>query len=235
VWQDSLYGSSLAGSKSLKNIVPMKEKYIQLHKYGDSIKLISRAKRIEDNYALEHFKSSTISTLKLFPKKPLIAINMGSVGQISRALNSYMTPVTHPLLPVAAAPGQLSVEEIFKFRSLLGLVSTKQFYLFGSPISQSMSPTLHNTGFQVLGLPYHYSLSESADWTHVKSVLEDKCSVFGGASVTIPLKEEIIKHNLVSSLTEAAKTIGAGKLIFLVLMQLSASLMHLFNYFLGFA
>ena len=50
-----------------------------------------------------------------------------------------------------------------------------------------MSPTIHNTGFGVLGLPHVYSLSESPDPEHVRKVLQDPN--FGGSSVTIPHKQ----------------------------------------------
>lgn len=55
------------------------------------------------------------------------------------------------------------------------------------PIAKSMSPTLHNTAFQALGLPHIYHLSESDSVEHVGRVLQDP--EFGGASVTIPHKE----------------------------------------------
>ena len=80
-----------------------------------------------------------------------------------------MSPFPVPLQPYSsplasqAAPGQLSVKEIHQIRAQIGILPAKNFYLFGSPISQSMSPTMHNTGFQTLGLPHNYSLSESED------------------------------------------------------------------------
>ncbi|KAJ3116497.1 3-dehydroquinate dehydratase (3-dehydroquinase) [Physocladia obscura] len=199
------------------NHVSMRDKYVELYPFGDSVKLVGKANSLDDNFALHRFKHHIIPSLDLKPSKRLIAINMGSVGQISRALNDYMTPVTHPSLPTNAAPGQLSIKQIHETRTLLGLIPTKNFYLFGFPIASSMSPTLHNTGFETLGLPHKYSISEHENWTYVKTVLEDgvKNGTFGGASVTIPHKEEIIKHGLVSSLTDAAKKIGAVNTILL--------------------
>ncbi|KAJ3330063.1 3-dehydroquinate dehydratase (3-dehydroquinase) [Blyttiomyces sp. JEL0837] len=213
LWEDVGYGSGLSGSdpKAYQQLVRMKEKYIELHRYSDSIKLIGRANSLEDNFALHRFTSKIVPGLNLSPSKPLIALNMGPLGQISRALNTYLTPVTHPGLPMIAAPGQLSVAEIFKFRAMLGLVKARNFYLFGSPISKSMSPTLHNTGFELLGLPYKYNLSESNDINHVMSIVEKGIASgsFGGASVTIPHKESVMKVGLLSSVTDAAAKIGA--------------------------
>ncbi|KAJ3298949.1 3-dehydroquinate dehydratase (3-dehydroquinase) [Rhizoclosmatium sp. JEL0117] len=209
IWDQTGYGSSLSAASGSR--VMMRDKYVELHQFGDSIKLIGKANTLDDNFALHRFVHETVPTLGLQPVKPLIAVNMTAVGQVSRALNDYMTPVTHPALPIAAAPGQLSIKQIHETRYLLGLIAPKKFYLFGHPIAQSMSPTLHNAGFNVLGLPHKYSLSENPNWSHVKAMLDEglKNKTFGGASVTIPHKEEIIKHNLVSTLTEAATKIGA--------------------------
>ncbi|KAI8845215.1 hypothetical protein BJ741DRAFT_573260 [Chytriomyces cf. hyalinus JEL632] len=208
IWDLTTSGSNLAAGSSA---VLMRDKYIELHQFGDSVKLIGTAKSLDDNFGLYRFVNHTVPTMNLLPKKPLIAVNMAAAGQMSRVLNMYMTPVTHPELPIKAAPGQLSIKEIFQTRGLLGLVSPKHFYLFGYPIASSMSPTIHNTGFERLGLPHKYSISENPNWSHVKAMLDDglKHGTFGGASVTIPHKEEIVRHKLVNKLTEAATKIGA--------------------------
>ncbi|KAI8612473.1 EPSP synthase-domain-containing protein [Chytriomyces sp. MP71] len=208
VWDPTGYVSNLSAQS---RAVMMRDKYIELHKYGDSVKLIGTAKKLEDNFSLHRFVHQIVPGLGIRPCKPLIAVNMTAVGQVSRALNTYMTPVTHSDLPMKAAPGQLSIKEIYQTRALLGLVSPRHFYLFGYPIASSMSPTIHNTGFNKLGLPHKYSISENPSWSHVKAMLDEgmQNGTFGGASVTIPHKEEIVKHKLVHSLTEAATKIGA--------------------------
>jgi len=120
-------------------------------------------------------------------------------------LNQYLTPVTHPLLPSKAAPGQLSVAEIHNALYLIGQLPKKKYYVFGTPIAQSMSPTLHNTGFEVLGLPHYYDIFESDDVAAVKPIIEDV--EFGGGSVTIPHKISIIPF--LDQITEHSKSIGA--------------------------
>lgn len=193
-----------------KRLLRMRDKYMELLPYGDIIKLIGYAHKLQDNFTLYTFVKEIVPSLGL-QYKPVIAMNMGPLGQISRALNEFFTPVTHPILPFKAAPGQLSVQEINKIRASIGLIPSKKYYLFGSPIAYSQSPTIHNTGFEVLGLPHKYELSESEEWTHVKKVVEDglKDHTFGGASVTIPHKQNVIEHGIVQRLTDAAKTIGA--------------------------
>ena len=52
---------------------------------------------------------------------PVIALCTTEQGKLSRVLNKVLTPVTHPALPAAAAPGQLSVDEVLQLRKSLGL------------------------------------------------------------------------------------------------------------------
>ncbi|KAK9353368.1 EPSP synthase-domain-containing protein [Lipomyces doorenjongii] len=79
----------------------------------DVVKFVGFAGSRKDNIALEEFRAT-------HTEKPLIAINMGEKGKLSRVLNSTLTPVTHPLLPTKAAPGQLSVEDIMTSIELIG-------------------------------------------------------------------------------------------------------------------
>lgn len=171
-------------------------------KYGDVIKLIGQATRLQDNFDLEKFRewAATHDTR-------LIALNMGDKGKLSRILNPFLTPVTHEALPFKAAPGQLSVAEIHAGLSMIGLIQKKQFYLFGAPIQHSRSPALHNTLFKALGLPHEYSLfeNESCDDDATKAILH--ADDFGGASVTIPHKLNIMAH--LDEVTPEARLIGA--------------------------
>jgi len=130
---------------------------------------------------------------------------MGRAGQASRILNGFMTPVSHPALPFKAAPGQLSAAEIRQGLSLMGEIVPKQFYLFGSPIAASKSPALHNTLFKETGLPHHYDACETTSVDVVKSKI--RADDFGGASVTIPLKLDVMA--LLDEVDESARLIGA--------------------------
>ena len=175
--------------------------YNRALQYGDIIKLVGTAKSMEDNFDLAKFKSNMAAAHDV----PLIAINMGLLGKLSRVLNGFMTPVSHPALPFKAAPGQLSAAEIRQGLSLLGEIQPKSFYLFGKPISASRSPALHNTLFRQTGLPHEYSRLETDQVEEVIEVI--RAPEFGGASVTIPLKLDIIP--LLDDITDAAKIIGA--------------------------
>lgn len=77
--------------------------------WGDIVKMIAFINTMDDNYELEYFRS-TVQGSQADP--PLSGLNMSSIGQLSRTLNKVFTPITHPLLPVIAAPGQLSAAEV---------------------------------------------------------------------------------------------------------------------------
>ncbi|KAI9814876.1 MAG: 3-dehydroquinate dehydratase (3-dehydroquinase) [Phylliscum demangeonii] len=175
--------------------------YNRALQYGDIIKLVGVARTMDDNFPLAQFKAWAEKSHDV----PVIAINMGRAGQLSRVLNSFMTPVTHAALPFAAAPGQLSAVEIRRALSILGVLERHEFYLFGSPISHSPSPALHNTLFQQLGFPHRYSLHEGDSIQDLEQIV--RRPDFGGASVTIPLKRDIV--SLLDEISPAALEMGA--------------------------
>lgn len=136
---------------------------------------------------------------------PYIGLCLTETGKLSRVLNERFTPVTHEKLPFVAAPGQMSSKEIMRHRADLGLCPPRSFFLLGHPISASPSPDMHNAGFRSSGLPHEYFLCEGED----PAVLAEALSRpdFGGASVTIPHKQNILP--LLDEASEAAETIGA--------------------------
>lgn len=161
-----------------------------------------------------------------------IFLAMGDAGKLSRVANDFLTPVTHPLLPSAAAPGQLSMRQVRSLRAQLGFIKPKSYFLFGSPIAQSVSPALHNTGFEAIALPHRYGLMQTTDAAAVAAVVRGTAppdvlspptspssssstapataalpATVGGGNVTIPLKTDILPHCDV--LSPAAAAIGA--------------------------
>ncbi|KAF0641463.1 hypothetical protein FPSE5266_04808 [Fusarium pseudograminearum] len=175
--------------------------YNRALQYGDIIKLVGIARTPEDNFDLARFKAR----MQEAQKTPMISMNMGKAGKLSRVLNRFLTPVSHPALPFKAAPGQMSAAEIRQALALLGDLEPHNFYLFGKPISASRSPALHNTLFKQTGLPHQYRRLETDNIEDVRDVL--KSPDFGGASVTIPLKLDIMGK--LDELSDAARTIGA--------------------------
>ncbi|KAG8850054.1 3-dehydroquinate dehydratase (3-dehydroquinase) [Tulasnella sp. 330] len=181
------------------------EKYVLADRLGDIIKIVGKATTISDNFELFTFVEASSSSRD---SKPIIAINMGTQGQLTRIVNKTFSPVSHPAQPSKAAPGQLSFAHIQSALHLIGELPAKKFYIFGSPIHYSPSPTLHNTGFHVLGLPHTFERLETTEATSeaVKKVMQ--AEDFGGAAVTIPCKVDIIPL-LNGGASEDARVIGA--------------------------
>ncbi|KAI2790842.1 Pentafunctional AROM polypeptide [Penicillium oxalicum] len=175
--------------------------YNRALEYGDIIKLVGVANSLDDNTALRKFKKWAEQAHDV----PLIAINMGDQGQLSRILNGFMTPVSHPALPFKAAPGQLSASEIRRGLALMGEIKSQKFAIFGSPIAGSRSPALHNTLFKETGLPHEYGRLETTKVEDVRDYI--RAPDFGGASVTIPLKLDIMP--LLDEVAQEAEIIGA--------------------------
>lgn len=167
----------------------------------DIIKLSITSTYLSDNHELALF----IRDHQKQSNKPLIAVGMGAHGQLSRVL-SPISMATHPLLPTATAPGQMTVARINEVLHLIGRISKQKMFIIGHNISHSLSPTIHNAGFAELGLPHHYSIHQAPQIDEsVERILKDPD--FGGASVTYPHKLNI--QPFLDSISENAVSMGA--------------------------
>ncbi|SCV67273.1 BQ2448_5919 [Microbotryum intermedium] len=148
----------------------MVDKYLRAARLGvDIIKLVSTPTSFESNLELLKFRAK-VSTLESVDRTiPLLAINLGKGGQLFRFLNPVFSPVTHPLLPGKAAPGQLTYAQTQQALFLSGLTLEKTFFVPSHAIANSFSREAHH-----LGLPYTF-------------IVEDRLSLretepdFGGA------------------------------------------------------
>lgn len=192
--------------------------FLESRKYADIVKMITIISDHNENFELEYFRSKIRSQFPASP--PLSAVNMGETGQFSRTLNKVFTPITHPLLPIIAAPGQMSAAEINAALSLLGQLPKKSIYGISSPSSRIATPyaPFYEKCFNELGLPHQFAVVER----HPKDpvCVEALCNqrAFGGAYLTPPVSLPSLMYN--SSLfprlndgsgpilTEAARTIG---------------------------
>lgn len=188
----SLHKTTPCSSEELLNMFEA----CDLYGYADMLKVVTGA---EDRSHCE-----MVHSVGKQQQKPYIGLCLGDAGSYSRVLNERFTPVTHNMLS-AAAPGQLTVEQLMEQREKDGLISMKNYYLFGSPIQHSLSPAMHNGGYKALLLPHQYDLCEQDSIEPYMSKIKD--STFGGASVTIPHKEAIIP--MLDEVIGAAATIGA--------------------------
>lgn len=95
-----------------------------------------------------------------------------------------------PEQPGTVSSGQYTIKEMNQLLVNLDIITPKSFFITGSPIQHSLSPAMHQAAFDALGLPYTYQRLESNDAQQVLTELRSMDS-FGGASVTMPLKQEI--------------------------------------------
>jgi 3-dehydroquinate dehydratase-1 len=170
-------------------------------RYADIVKMIAMVHTIEANYELEYFRS----TIKArgSPSAPLLsAVNMGQMGQLSRALNTVFSPITHPLLPMIAAPGQLTAAEINEAMHIMGALPKRDLYVIGSFRATPQSMFMEKC-FNELSLPHTLTSIDRGPKGTIEGVIMQPS--FGGASVNPPLSAAT---PYIPAVSEAARAIG---------------------------
>ncbi|KAF2184371.1 aldolase [Zopfia rhizophila CBS 207.26] len=167
--------------------------------YGDVVKMIALVNSMQDNYELEYFRS-TIQTKN--PHPPFSGLNMGPMGQLSRTLNKIFTPITHPLLPMIAAPGQLSAAEINQALHSMGQMPKLDIYGIGSVRSTTQAMFFEKC-FNELSLPHQFMFVERAPKASVENII--RRPNFGGAYINPPLAASA---PYLPTLSNAARAIG---------------------------
>lgn len=143
--------------------------------------------------------------------KPMIALGMGRFGLMSRVLapkfGGYLT-FASLRAQSATAPGQPTVREmldVYRFRSIGP--RTKVYGVIGWPVEHSLSPLVHNAGFEAVGhdgvyLPMPIAADEkdpSGEGTYLsfkatlEALLEYEALDLSGLSVTMPFKEHLLR------------------------------------------
>ncbi|CAI7595194.1 unnamed protein product [Penicillium pancosmium] len=169
-------------------------------KYSDIVKMIAMVSTIEENYELEYFRSTIKSRGAGHPL--LSAVNMGQMGQLSRALNTVFSPITHPLLPMIAAPGQLTAAEINEALHIMGQLPKRDLYAIGSFRSTPQSMFMEKC-MNELGLPHSFTCIDRGPKGSMESVLLHP--QFGGASLNPPVPAST---SYIPSISDAARAIG---------------------------
>ncbi|KJZ72455.1 hypothetical protein HIM_08124 [Hirsutella minnesotensis 3608] len=185
---------------------------------ADLVKMIAIINEPSENLELEHFRSLLRTEFPNAP--PFSGVNMKEVGQISRTLNKVFTPITHPLLPLIAAPGQMSIAQIHSAQVMLGQLPRKRIYGVSSAACRSAVPPapFYEKCFNELGLPHQFTVVErQPDYF---AGLEALCNQkdFGGACLDPGVAHQTLaKHSSFFAtlnvgrgpiLTEAARAIG---------------------------
>ncbi|KAG5984646.1 hypothetical protein E4U55_003867 [Claviceps digitariae] len=191
--------------------------------YADIVKMIAIINEHYENFELEYFRSKMKAMYPQAP--PLSAVNMGETGQFSRTQNKVFTPITHPLLPIIAAPGQMSASEIHRALSQLGQLPMKRIYGIMASFSRSAVPqaSFYEKCFNELGLPHRFGTIETQpnNFTGMEAWCNQRD--FGGAYLDPGVSVETLcrqnrffarlNHGQGPTLTEAARAIGIADTI----------------------
>jgi len=151
-------------------------------------------------------------------KKPTLALAMGQAGVISRILaRKFGAFGTFASLKHGneSAPGQLTLHDMRKvYRWDAQNKSTQIFGVIGCPVGHSMSPVIHNTAFDTVGLDAVYVpllIQPGAEFFNLfmQAVVDRGYLNFRGFSVTIPHKENALEFVTPQNCDELSVTIGA--------------------------
>ncbi|KAJ4292372.1 hypothetical protein N0V90_009033 [Kalmusia sp. IMI 367209] len=168
--------------------------------YGDIVKMYVLVNSMQENMELEYFRT-TIQTK--YPHPPFSGLNMGPTGQLTRTMNKIFTPITHPLLPMIAAPGQLSAAQINSALHSMGQMPKLDIYGIGSFRSTSQAMFFEKC-FNELGLPHSFMFAERAPKASIEYIL--RRPKFGGAYISPPLVAASAPY--LPALSNAARAIG---------------------------
>jgi 3-dehydroquinate dehydratase / shikimate dehydrogenase len=205
--------SRIAAFHSFEDLTPdLKNLYDELAETNsDIIKIAIQTNDITD----------TIPIWKLLGKaksenKQIIPIAMGESGKWTRILGlAHGAFMTYAALDTGqeTAPGQVSAKDLIEVYRTKELDEQTEVYgILGNNTSVSMSPYIHNAAFKFHGLNSVFVPLQVHDLDEfmrrmVKPETREIELNFAGFSVTIPHKQNIIKH--LDFIDETAKKIGA--------------------------
>jgi len=90
-------------------------------------------------------------------------------------------------------------------------LEVKKFAILGDPVDHSLSPTIHQVAYEVLGLHWQYSRIRVNE-QQLSKFLSEEISAYTGFSLTMPLKDELVRiaHERGWQLDEAAVLLGCA-------------------------
>ena len=183
-------------------------------------KVVWQARSLRDN--LEAFDMLRTRT------QPMIVLCMGQFGEMTRILapkfGGFLTFATLAE-GLETAPGQptiRSLRQTHRFDSIGP--ATRVYGIAGWPVDTSLSPQVHNAGFDAIDFDGAYlRLPIPPEWEHFKATinafLDHDGLDFSGMSVTMPHKEHLVRLVLekegeldeLSTISGAANTLVVGE------------------------
>jgi 3-dehydroquinate dehydratase/shikimate dehydrogenase len=171
---------------------------------ADAYKVVTTARKPSDNVRV-------LAAAKAFTKQQLVVLAMGELGFPTRVLSPVFGGAFTYAAPMCAegtAAGQVSARYLRHLYHVEKLKkTTKIFGVIADPVRHSISPAVHNRGFQArrldaVYLPFLVSPAALRDFFTMAERLP-----LAGFSVTIPHKQKIIRY--LDSVDPLARRIGA--------------------------
>lgn len=189
----------------------LEEIYEKLSAESEIIKIAVQTNDITDSIRIWKFLQKAASE-----NKKIIPIAMGESGKWTRILGlAHGAFMTYAALDAGqeTAPGQISAKDLIEVYRVKELNENTEIYgILGNNTSVSMSPYMHNAAFKFHELNAVFVPLQTHDLDAffrrmVKPETREVELNFKGFSVTIPHKQNIIKH--LDFLDETAEKIGA--------------------------
>jgi shikimate 5-dehydrogenase/shikimate kinase len=192
----------------------------------DIIRLSQACLEIQDNFDCQRFRAD----IQAAPGNiPIIAFNTKPLGLLSRAFNPFLTPITHSSVLEPSHQSQKSTgpsectADLRRLLFSLNVMHPLEFFVFGKDVESSLSPAMHNAGFEAGGMPHSYRAYQTTTLETVKSVILS--NQFGGASISMPFKTEVT--SMVQQLSPAARLIGAANTLLPVRYDVNSNALDL--------
>ncbi len=171
---------------------------------ADAYKIVTAARKPSDN-------ARVLALARAYPRTPLVILAMGELGFPTRVLSPAfggMYTYATPLATQGTASGQVSARLLRHLYRIDKISKAAKVYgVIADPIRHSISPAVHNRGFQArrldaVYLPFQVSPLQLRDFF----VLADKVPI-AGFSVTIPHKQKVVRY--LDTVDPLARRIGA--------------------------
>lgn len=174
-----------------------------LHDFEETPSDLSGVRDMVERFPGEPVKAATYcnsnaDSLRLLAlckgRRDVIAVPMGEMGLPARVLAlAHGSALAYAAVGEKTAPGQLTLDEMKNLYRADKLDKRSRVYgVIGNPVSHSLSPLLHNTGF----------IARRMNDVYLPFLVNDLRDFLGaigplgirGFSVTIPFKEKILRH-----------------------------------------
>lgn len=157
---------------------------------AEFVKIVSTAKSLSDNVTMMHFLERTRDLANV------VGICMGEQGTISRVLGLRAGSAFTFAAATAGeetAAGQIAARTLAEtYRIDQVDAATRVYGVAGNPVKHSLSPLMHNTAFRRETVNAVYLALQTSKINDLLKLVHEV--PLSGFSVTMPLKEEVLKH-----------------------------------------